>query len=307
MQKVVVIVGPTAVGKTDLSLKLAQQFDGEIISGDSMQVYQELNIGTAKVLPEEQLGIPHHLIDVKTIEERYSVADFVADAHQAIDQITAQNKLPIIVGGTGFYIDALLKGLQLGGDYQFDEQLRTELLNISHEQGPEALLARLRQNDPMAADQIDIHNPSRIIRAIEVVEKTDHSILEQTNNMPQLDAYVIALSTDRELLYQRINQRVDQMVTAGLVAEARWLYERGGEALPAGKGIGYREFNDYFAGNGDLLSSIDDIKKDSRHYAKRQLTWFRNKTAVNGWYDLVEHPEELQRLQNKLKEWLTQN
>nr|WP_252893552.1 tRNA (adenosine(37)-N6)-dimethylallyltransferase MiaA [Lentilactobacillus senioris] len=172
MQKIIVIVGPTAVGKTDLSIKLAQKFNGEIISGDSMQVYRKLDIGTAKILPNEQQGIPHHLINIKNVNERYSVADFVTDAQTAINEISKRNKLPIIVGGTGFYISALLNGLQLGGDYDFDSQLRTELLDIAEQQGKIALLSRLQKVDSLAAAQIDTANTSRIIRAIEVKEKT---------------------------------------------------------------------------------------------------------------------------------------
>lgn len=304
MQKIIVIVGPTAVGKTDLSIKLAQKFNGEIISGDSMQVYRHLDIGTAKILPTEQQGIPHHLINIKDVQERYSVADFVADAKQAIEDIANRGKLPIIVGGTGFYISALLNGLQLGGDYEFDSQLRTELLNIVERQGKSALLARLQAVDALAATQIDTANTSRMIRAIEVQEKTGHSILEQTNSAPAIDHYVITLTTDRAILYQRINSRVEQMMTAGLLEEAQWLFSQGGEKLPAGKGIGYREFNPYFNGERTLEEVVAEVKKDSRHYAKRQLTWFRNKTQVNGWYDLVTQPAELTKIETDVTNWL---
>lgn len=304
MQKIIVIVGPTAVGKTDLSIKLAQKFNGEIISGDSMQVYRQLDIGTAKILPDEQQGIPHHLINIKDADERYSVADFVADAQTAINEISKRNKLPIIVGGTGFYIAALLNGLQLGGDYEFDSELRTELLNLVQQKGKSELLARLQKVDSLAASQIDTANTSRIIRAIEVMEKTGHSIVEQTNHDSQIDPYVIALTTDRAVLYDRINTRVDVMMKSGLLKEARWLFNQGGESLPAGKGIGYREFNPYFNGNGTLEDAVAEVKKDSRHYAKRQLTWFRNKTQVNSWYDLVAHPEELAKVETDVAKWL---
>lgn len=304
MQKIIVIVGPTAVGKTDLSIKLAQKFNGEIISGDSMQVYRQLDIGTAKILPDEQQGIPHHLINVKDADERYSVADFVADAQTAINEISKRNKLPIIVGGTGFYIAALLNGLQLGGDYEFDSELRTELLNLVQQKGKSELLARLQKVDSLAASQIDTANTSRIIRAIEVMEKTGHSIVEQTNHDSHIDPYIIALTTDRAVLYDRINTRVDVMMKSGLLKEARWLFNQGGESLPAGKGIGYREFNPYFNGNGTLEDAVAEVKKDSRHYAKRQLTWFRNKTQVNSWYDLVAHPEELAKVETDVAKWL---
>ncbi|MCY9806922.1 tRNA (adenosine(37)-N6)-dimethylallyltransferase MiaA [Lentilactobacillus senioris] len=304
MQKIIVIVGPTAVGKTNLSIKLAQKFNGEIISGDSMQVYRHLDIGTAKILPNEQQGIPHHLINIKNVNERYSVADFVTDAQNTIADIISRDKLPIIVGGTGFYISALLNGLQLGGDYDFDSQLRTELLDIAEQQGKIALLSRLQKVDSLAAAQIDTANTSRIIRAIEVKEKTGHSILEQTNHVPEIDPYVITLTTERAVLYDRINTRVEQMMTAGLLKEAHWLFDQGGESLPAGKGIGYREFNPYFNGNSTLENAVAEVKKDSRHYAKRQLTWFRNKTKVNGWYDLVAQPAELTKIETDVANWL---
>lgn len=304
MQKIIVIVGPTAVGKTDLSIKLAQKFNGEIISGDSMQVYRNLDIGTAKILPTEQQGIPHHLLNIRNVNDRYSVADFVQDAQVAIAEINNNQKLPIVVGGTGFYISALLNGLQLGGDYDFDPELRTELLNLATENGKEALLERLQNIDSAAVKQIDIANTSRIIRAIEVKEKTGHSILEQVNETPQIDPFVIVLSTDRELLYQRINKRVDQMMDKGLLKEARWLFEQGGESLPAGKGIGYREFNSYFEGEQSLSDAVEEVKKDSRHYAKRQLTWFRNKTKVNGWYDLVNNSMDIDKIEADIYSWL---
>ncbi|WP_172189819.1 tRNA (adenosine(37)-N6)-dimethylallyltransferase MiaA [Lentilactobacillus kribbianus] len=309
MTKIIVIIGPTAVGKTELSLKLAQKFNGEIISGDSMQVYRHLNIGTAKIMPNEQAGIIHHLIDIKNVDERYSAADFVTDASIAIETIVAKGKIPIIVGGTGFYIQALLNGLTLGGDGNYNPVLRKELQQLQQDKGLDALVQRLNQIDPLAIEKIDLTNAVRVIRAIEVKTQTGNSITQQTNQTTDLDAFIIGLNTNRTLLYERINQRVDLMMKQGLIDEAKWLLDNGGFELPASKGIGYREFNHYeFNHDATVLNLISNqIKQDSRHYAKRQLTWFRNKTAVNQWYDLVQQPEELTAIFNDVSQWLKNN
>ncbi|EHO51174.1 tRNA dimethylallyltransferase [Lentilactobacillus kisonensis F0435] len=298
------IVGPTAVGKTAMSIKIARKFNGEVISGDSMQVYRGLDIGTAKVTNAEKQGIVHHLIDIRNIDERYSVANFVQDANDQIKKITNKGKLPIIVGGTGFYLQALLNGLQLGGDQYTDDRLRQELLQYADTKGNAKLHARLEAVDPQTAQQIPVNNVRRVVRALEVYIKTGHRFSDQEDTPQLFNAFVIGLNTNRQLLYQRINRRVDQMITAGLVDEARMLFDRGGVNFQSGKGIGYRELFNYFAGNCQFDEAVEQIKKDSRHYAKRQLTWFRNKTRPN-WYNVIENPVDVQRLMADVDNWLT--
>ncbi|MFD1126133.1 tRNA (adenosine(37)-N6)-dimethylallyltransferase MiaA [Lentilactobacillus raoultii] len=303
MKKVLAIVGPTAVGKTAMSIRLAKRFNGEIISGDSMQVYRGLDIGTAKITEAEKENIPHHLIDIRDINQRFSVADFVRSASQAINQISAANKLPMIVGGTGFYLQALLDGLELGGDQFKNDDLRRQLLKEANQFGTQALYDRLKQVDPLAASKISSKNLRRIIRALEVYLKTGHRFSDQVNQPPEFDALIIGLTTDRKRLYDRINQRVDLMMNQGLLKEARFLYNHGGVNLQAGKGIGYHEFDDYFTGKINLDQAVELVKKDSRHYAKRQLTWFRNKTKPL-WFDVLGFPDDVKRLETAVEEWL---
>ncbi|WPC17512.1 tRNA (adenosine(37)-N6)-dimethylallyltransferase MiaA [Pediococcus inopinatus] len=304
MEKVLAIIGPTAVGKTSLSLELANRFDGEIISGDSMQVYRHLDIGTAKILPAEQMGIKHHLIDIRDSDQRFSVSDFKQAAAEQITQITAKGHLPIIVGGTGFYLQALLQDLSLGSDtYEPDERIRNKWHAFAQAHSQADLWRQLNQIDPKAAEKIPPSNEVRVVRALEVFEKTGRLFSDQqvvTND--SYDALLIGLNTDRGLLYNRINQRVESMVAAGLETEAKQLFKQGGTNLPAGKGIGYREWYPYFENRVSKDEVIEKIKQNSRHYAKRQLTWFRNKMQVN-WFDLVQHPEEKDQIVEKIKKW----
>ncbi|HJC03367.1 MAG TPA: tRNA (adenosine(37)-N6)-dimethylallyltransferase MiaA [Candidatus Ligilactobacillus avistercoris] len=301
--KVLLIVGPTAVGKTALSLELAQRFNGEVISGDSMQVYRHLDIGTAKVTPEEQQVVPHHLIDIVDVTERYSVADFMHQATRQITAITARGHLPLLVGGTGFYLQALLDNLTLGNDHYTDDTLRQKWHTYAEEHGRQALWNRLNDVDPPAAAKIPPNNERRVVRALEVYERTGKRFSAQQANAAPFDPYIIGLTTAREVLYARINARVDAMVEAGLVDEAQWLYEQGGAALPAGKGIGYKELYPYFAGQSSLDGAVALIKRNSRRYAKRQLTWFRNQMTVH-WYDLVAHPEQQHQIEADVNQWL---
>lgn len=215
MKKIIVIVGPTAVGKTTLSIKLAQKLGGQIISGDSMQVYQTLDIGTAKITPNEQGEIKHYLIDTKKIDENFTVAEWVNEAKKAIDTITSEGGIPIIVGGTGFYIAALLGDMPLGGnEASANEAIRQKWESFALANGNEALWEQLNQVDPVAAKKIPVNNNRRIIRALEVYELTGKPFSDQPRKVGQrtYDALVIALNTDREQLYNRINQRVDQMI-----------------------------------------------------------------------------------------------
>lgn len=305
MEKVLAIVGPTAVGKTALSIELAQRLQGEIISGDSMQVYRKLDIGTAKVTATEAQGVPHHLIDIRDIGESYSVAEFQQMGRQLIAEITARGKLPIVVGGTGLYIQALLQDFTLGGKKDADEEsddIRQRYETYGETKGNEALWQLLNQKDPMAAAQLHFNNRRKVIRALEVLERTGKSILQpQVTPKPLYDDFLVGLNTDRSLLYERINQRVDLMWQQGLLAEAELL--RDFPESQAAKGIGYREFFSYFKGEQSLEEVKEQIKQDSRRYAKRQLTWFRNRMTPY-WVDLVQEPETSATLQMVIREWL---
>lgn len=300
MKKVVAIVGPTAVGKTALSIQLAQRFQGEIISGDSMQVYRTLDIGTAKATPAEQAQAPHHLIDIRELTAQYSAADFQKAGRQLIEEIHARGHLPIVVGGTGLYIQALLMDYDLGGPPAEDSDLRMRLTAEAEAIGPEAMWQRLAEVDPQAAAKIHFNNSRKVVRALEVFLTTGRSIVQAPP--PFLyDAKIIGLTTEREVLYQRINQRVDLMVTQGLLAEAEKMVQY--PESQAAQAIGYKEFFPYFAGEIALTDAIEQVKQDSRRYAKRQLTWFRNRLPVE-WWDLVQQPTAMTALEEEIAVWL---
>lgn len=303
MEKVLAIVGPTAVGKTALAIALAQEFNGEIISGDSMQVYRHLDIGTAKATPAEQQQAPHHLIDVCDVTQQFTVAQFVAAARPLITAITARGHLPIIAGGTGFYLQALFDGLALGAAAPGDPALRAQLRAEATAHGPQALWERLRDQDPVAAAKIPPTNVRRTVRALEVIQVTGQLFSHQANGGPTYDERYLALTTDRQLLYRRINTRVDGMVQSGLLDEVRWLAQQGGADLPAASGIGYRELLPVLAQPDRLPAAIERVKQDSRHYAKRQLTWFKHQTTAV-WYDLVQYPTQRQEIDQWVAQWL---
>ncbi|MHC9001136.1 tRNA (adenosine(37)-N6)-dimethylallyltransferase MiaA [Enterococcus bulliens] len=305
MEKVIVIAGPTAVGKTALSIQLARALNGEIISGDSMQVYRKLDIGTAKVTPEEMDGVPHYLIDICEWSERYSVAEFQQHARQKITEITQKGKLPIVVGGTGLYIQALLYDFKLGNEGEVTPeqvQIKQELVQLERTCSKEELWQRLAACDPLAADAIHVNNTRKVLRALEVFLVTGKSILTPTQKPQALyDYYLIGLTTERDVLYERINQRVEWMIKQGLEEEARGLLVQ--REAHAWQGIGYKEFLPYFDGQQSLTETIESIQLASRRYAKRQLTWFRNRMSAH-WFDLVTHPQEYDKLLDELKNWL---
>lgn len=306
VKKVLLIAGPTAVGKTALAIELAKKFNGEVISGDSMQVYRHLDIGTAKVMPAERQGVPHYLIDIKEVQERFTVAEFVTRATDLINQIQARGKLPIIAGGTGFYLQSLLAGYQFGATTTApDLAYRQTWFDYAAVHGAPAVWTELQTIDAAAAAAIEPQNLVRVVRALEYWHTSGQKFSEQADQAPQtLDAHTICLTAERPLLYARINQRVDQMLASGLVDEAKWLFDQGGAALPAGKGIGYHELFPYFAGETELTTAVDAIKQDSRRYAKRQLTWFRNKMTVN-WYNLLEDPAQRAVILTTIAGWLS--
>lgn len=303
--KVAAIVGPTAVGKTSLSIDLAKRFNGEIISGDSMQVYRGLDIGTAKVTPEEMDGVPHHLINVRELDENYSVADFQVAARQTIQEITERGRLPIVVGGTGLYIQSLLWDYKLGSEGEpEDDTLRKSYEHFAEENGNQALWERLQAVDSLAAEKIHFNNRKKMIRALEVFELTGHSILEPKEQPEKLyDSFLIGLNTDRAILYQRINYRVDLMVEQGLLEEAKKLAKT--PNVQAAQGIGYKELFPYFAGEMPLEAALEEVKLHSRRYAKRQLTWFRNRMSVH-WFDLVQQPKVINDIEAEITRWLAE-
>ena len=302
MEKVLVIVGPTAVGKTALSVELAKKFNGEIISGDSLQIYKKLDIGTAKISTSEMSGIPHHLIDVIEPTDNYSVADFQKAGRQLITEITERGHLPIIAGGTGLYIQSLLYDYQLGAKEEVVSDVRKKYEELAGKIGKKQLWEYLKEKDPLAAEKIHWNNQRKVIRALEVFEVTGYSIMTPKEKPQCLYEYcMIGLDTDRKLLYQRIDQRVDQMIAAGLVDEARFVYSLG--EIQASQGIGYKELYPYFKGEITLEEAVEQIKQNSRRYAKRQLTWFRNRLKAQ-WVDLLEQPKQQEEIKRVIKKWL---
>ena len=289
--KIIGIVGPTAVGKTALSIEVAKAFNGQIISGDSQQVYRGLDIGTAKIRPEEQESIPHYLLDVRDVGESYSAYDFVTEATQAIREIDAQGQHPIICGGTGLYIQSLLEGYHLGGSVSHEEILayRAQLDSWSDED----LFGKIAE----LGIEIPQINRRRAMRALEIAQLGG----QLENSQPDYEALLICLDDERERLYERINQRVDLMIEDGLLEEARWLYEQA-PTSQASKGIGYKELFPYFAGQVSLEEAVDKLKQNTRRFAKRQLTWFRNRMSVTFYQ--VGNPDYKNQVMEDIKNFL---
>ncbi|GEO58114.1 tRNA (adenosine(37)-N6)-dimethylallyltransferase MiaA [Companilactobacillus bobalius] len=287
MKKVIAIVGPTAVGKSALGLKLAQEFHSEIISGDSMQIYRHLDIGTAKDSPAELKAVPHHLVDICDPDQRYTVKNFQERAKKIITDLNEQGKIPFVVGGTGFYLSSLINNLNLGGNSTGDDKVRQELLEIEKNDGVGRLQSILKSEDPIAYRKIDIENSRRLIRAIEVIRTTGKSITDQNNGNKWANFYLIGLTDDRPKLYERINQRVDKMVEMGLLDEAEYVFKHRETFVQAKNAIGYKELFPYFEQNTPLDSCLDEVKKNSRHFAKRQFTYFRNQMDVD-WYNISD-------------------
>ena len=303
----VVIVGPTASGKSKLAVELAHWLQTEIVSADSMQIYRGMQIGTAKPTVEEMEGIEHHLIDFVELNEPFSVADYVAHAKTCVERISQKGKIPILVGGTGLYINSFLDNLQFS-DEEKDTILCEQLAEKAREQGVQALVEELRSFDPQSAERIDSHNVGRIIRAIEIYRTTGMTMtehMEQSRRIPSpYSACIIGLDyTDRAILYDRINRRVDQMLHMGLVEEAKQvLSEQDGKtALQA---IGYKELLPYFQGNFTLEEAVEHMKRETRRYAKRQLTWFRRNPNIH-WLK-VDELESHEQLVEEAKSIVTQ-
>ena len=276
---VIVIAGPTASGKTALSIKLAKELNGEIISCDSMQIYKEMDIGTAKVTKEEAEGIKHYLIDIVSPNERYTVSNFKKDSKNAIKEILNKGKTPIIVGGTGLYVDSLIYEIEYQ-DMEFDINYRNELMKKAEtEEGLKELYEQAKLIDSKAMEKISSNDKKRIIRVLEIYKatgktKTELEILSRQKEV-EYNYKVFVVNMDREKLYSRIDKRVDIMIKNGLVEEVKKIYNKYNEFPTAMQGLGYKEVVEYLQGKINKEEMIEKIKKESRHYAKRQLTWFR--------------------------------
>ena len=298
MKPMVVLTGPTAVGKTELSIQLAQKLDGEIISADSMQVYKKMNIGTAKIRKEEMGGIPHHLIDVLDPAEEFNVARFQEMAKEALAGIYERGKIPLVVGGTGFYIQGLLYDIDFTREEQ-DKSFRERLQKKAEEEGAGAVHQMLEKVDSVSAGKIHPNNVKRVIRALEFYHLngrpiSEHNEEEARKKSPYQSAYFV-LNQERQTLYERINRRVDLMMEKGLIGEVKSLVEEGyGRNLVSMQGIGYKEVFDYLEGEISLEETTERIKKDTRHFAKRQLTWFgREKEVIMIDKDKFETEEKI--------------
>ncbi len=287
MKKVIVICGPTASGKTSLSIELAKRIQGEIVSCDSMQIYQEMNIGTAKPTAEEKQGIEHYLLGYLSPEERYSVADYKRDAKKAIKEIIEKGKIPIIVGGTGLYIDSLIYEIEYP-NIEFDKDYRKKLEKRVQEEGVKKLYEEAQKIDSLATQRISPNDEKRILRILEIYHATGKTKTEQeieSRKKPvEYDYHVYALRWDREILYNRINKRVDKMIEQGLVEEVKEIVKKYKKFPTAMQGLGYKEVVEYLNGNINKEEMIEKIKMETRRYAKRQMTWFRkNKQTI--WLD----------------------
>lgn len=298
----IILTGPTAVGKTSLSVELAKAVNGEMISADSMQVYKQMDIGTAKIKPEEMQGIQHYLIDMFDPKEDFNVVMFQKLAKEAMETIYAKGKIPIVVGGTGFYIQALLY------DIDFEETqisaYRDELSEFVKQNGVQALHEKLKEIDPVSFKEIHPNNVKRVIRALEFYHDTGVPIskhnVEQSQKQSPYNFVYFVLNDDREILYQRIDKRVDQMMEEGLEKEVKTLIDYGcDETMVSMQGLGYKEFFPYFRGEYDLEEAVRILKRDTRHFAKRQLTWFRREKEVT-WVDRQKFADSRQLLEYML-------
>ena len=308
-KKCIVIVGPTGVGKTRLSIFLAKKLNSQIISADSMQIYKYMDIGTAKVEPKYQKEIKHHLIDIVEPNENFNVEQFQSLCIDKIEEISAKNKIPIIVGGTGLYINSITNKLEFN-TVKSDEKLRYELENIAESQGNQKLHEMLEDIDAESASKIHKNNVRRVIRAIEVYNLTGHKFSEINDKFDHYnddyDFYIIGLNDDRHILYERINQRVDEMIDEGFMAECKYIYEMTDEKSQSIQAIGYREAFMYLNNQISYKDMISLMKKNSRKYAKRQLTWFRQDERIH-WMNLEDFNkfEDIEQIcLENLKEWL---
>ena len=285
MSKLILVVGATASGKSQIGVNLAKKYNGEIISCDSMQVYRDMNIGTAKITSEEMQSMPHYMIDIVNADAQFSVGEYASMADEAINDIISRGKVPIIVGGTGLYVDGILYSMTFGGDKNIE--IRAELESQFALYGKEYMHSMLAEIDPIDAQKIHPNNVKRVLRALEIYKTTGtcKSNLQEKNKDLKYEVCMIALDVDRNVLYQRIDTRVDKMFEIGLLNEVKQLLSNGvGFENQSMQAIGYKEFKNYFNATKTLEETIEIIKQNSRNYAKRQLTWFK-KYDFAKWYN----------------------
>lgn len=303
MKPMIILTGPTAVGKTDLSIRLAKAIGGEIISADSMQVYRHMDIGSAKISREEMNGVSHYLIDVLDPDEEFNVTVFHKMAKEALHKIYSHRRIPIVAGGTGFYIQALLYDIDFTENGE-DTSIREELERLGEEKGALFLHDLLRDMDPEAAEEIHANNRKRVIRAIEYFRQTGerisvHNKRERQKKSPYDFLYYV-VNTDRSCLYERIDHRVDRMMEQGLVGEVRQLRDMGcTKDMVSMQGLGYKEILDYLQGTCTLEEAIYILKRDTRHFAKRQITWFKRERDVR-WLNLPDYDHDMDKVLNKV-------
>ncbi len=303
MRPLIIITGPTAVGKTALSVRLAKAIGGEIISADSMQVYRHMDIGSAKIKKEEMDGVPHYLIDVLDPEEEFNVAVFQKMAKEAVEEIYSHGHIPIVAGGTGFYIQALLYDIDFTENGE-DTSIRMELEKLGQERGAEFLHNLLRDIDPDSANEIHENNMKRVIRAIEYYRQTGERISEHNKREKQkkspYDFLYYVVNTERARLYERIDRRVDLMLEQGLVEEVMHLKDMGlTRDMVSMQGLGYKEILDYLQEKYTLEEAVYVLKRDTRHFAKRQITWFKRERDVR-WLDLPDFNNDLDQVLIKM-------
>ena len=291
---VIVIAGPTASGKSNLAVELAKKINGEIISADSMQIYKDMNIGTAKITEEEMQGIKHYMLDIVSPNERYSVSSYKKDAEKCIEEILKKGKTPIICGGTGLYIDSLIYGIEFLEE-EIDETYRNELNKIAETEGLENLYNKAMEIDPEAMKKISKNDKKRIIRVLEIYHKTGKTKTEQDiesrKNGVKYNYKVFAINMDRNLLYDRINRRVDKMIGMNLIDEVKYILKKYEEFPTAMQGLGYKEVVEYLRGTLNKDEMIEKLKMETRRYAKRQITWFKKNKQTN-WIDGTNPIEE---------------
>lgn len=293
-KKLIILTGPTAVGKTATSISFAKRIGGEIISADSMQVYRHMDIGSAKITVEEMEGVPHHLIDVLEPSEDFNVVRFQQMARNAMEEIYSRGHIPIITGGTGFYIQAILNEIDFE-DTEENTKFRMVMNELAEEKGNEYLHEMLRQVDPKSAEQIHPNNRKRVIRALEYYEQTqspisEHNEQQRTKQSPYQFVYFV-LNRDRKELYERIDKRIDIMLKQGLLEEVKWLASAGyTKDMVSMKGLGYKELLAYLDGECSLEEAIYRLRRDTKHFAKRQLTWFRREREVT-WIEMEQYSD----------------
>ena len=295
--KIIAVIGPTASGKTGLAVEIAKKFGGEVVSADSMQIYSELTIGTAKPTEKEMQGVPHHLVGHKSIDDEYSVVDYVDEAKKIIEEISSRGKIPVLCGGTGLYVDSLLSNTEFS-EIKSDPEVRKNLYDFAKNYGNDALFEKLKEIDPVSASKTHANNLIRVVRALEVFEVTGKTMSEHQKDSHPVPSnydvcYIGTTFADRDKLYQRIEKRIDEMLEEGVEEEARFLFEHNGTCTAA-QAIGYKEFYPWFKGEMSREDAISVLKKETRHYAKRQLTWFRRNDKINWLFrDQFSVPEEL--------------